>query len=259
MEEVGAADILDNPLSISGEKVLAPRGATHVYQVANTSRGQITKLACIGAAGDVLSPMVIFPGQRFHYDPLEGFPEAYLGRSDNGWMDTEPFYISLKDHFLPHVSDKNVQRPILLLVYGHSTHCSLKNCAQRIILFCTHFWPMPHTFYNHARDKGFFAQMKTQWKHEIRKFQFDHPGETVTKKTFPSVLKGVWDVVAKPEYAISAFVQTGIFPFRHSRPDKRETQPSSVYGNASPAAAPLPVSSQSVSDSSATTIHEQCA
>jgi hypothetical protein len=83
-------DILDNPtrmynvnesgcpLLTSGERVLAPRGASHVYQISSYNRGQITKLAFIGVAGDNLSPLMIFPGKRFHYDPLEGFLETCI-------------------------------------------------------------------------------------------------------------------------------------------------------------------------------------
>ena len=87
---------------------LTPRGASHVYQVSSSNRGQITILACIGAAGDVLAPMKMFPGKRFNYDPLEASPEAYLVRSDNGWMDSDLFYMCLKLHFLPHVTKKKI-------------------------------------------------------------------------------------------------------------------------------------------------------
>jgi len=118
------ADKSGCPLATSGERVLAPLGASQVYQVSSSNRGQITILACIGAAGYGLTPMMIFPGKRFHYDSLECFPEAYLGWSDYGWMDSYLFYMWLKDHFLPHVTKKKIQKPVLLLVDGHPKHCS---------------------------------------------------------------------------------------------------------------------------------------
>ena len=127
-------------IALMNQDVLCPHSlwCYSCYQVANTSRGPITIQACIGAAGDVLSPMVIFPGQRFHYNPLEGFPDAYLGRSDNRWMDTELFFSWSKDHFLPHVSGKNVQRPILLLVDDNSTHLKTAElCAEENIILYT--------------------------------------------------------------------------------------------------------------------------
>ena len=56
----------------------------------------------------------------------------------------------------------------------------------------------------------FLGNMKREWRNGIRKFQFKHPGETVTKKHFASVLKEVWDIVAKPELAMGAFLDAGI-------------------------------------------------
>ena len=62
-----------------------------VYQVTSDTHTQITVLACGSASGEVLNPLIIFPGQRFSYNPLEGFPEAHFGKSKNGWIDGEIF------------------------------------------------------------------------------------------------------------------------------------------------------------------------
>ncbi|KAK3801429.1 hypothetical protein RRG08_041785 [Elysia crispata] len=47
----------------------------------------MTVLACGSAAGEVHNPLIIFPGRRFNYDPLDEFPEAHLlGRTMDGSM-----------------------------------------------------------------------------------------------------------------------------------------------------------------------------
>ncbi|KAK3801430.1 hypothetical protein RRG08_041785 [Elysia crispata] len=93
-------DVLDHPsrifncdesgfqLSGSGfNKVLASKGEKRVYQVSTDTHTQMTVLACGSAAGEVHNPLIIFPGRRFNYDPLDEFPEAHLlGRTMDGSM-----------------------------------------------------------------------------------------------------------------------------------------------------------------------------
>ncbi|KAJ8049213.1 hypothetical protein HOLleu_01845 [Holothuria leucospilota] len=91
------ADESGFPLSGKTEKVLAPRGTKNVYQLSNSDRRQITVLACMNASGFYLEPMLIFPNERFRYDPLAGAPEKwFIGRSHNGWINSQVFYESLK-------------------------------------------------------------------------------------------------------------------------------------------------------------------
>ena len=68
--------------------------------------------------------MHVFPGERFKYNPLhESVPNTFLGRTKNGWMDTELFYMWLANHFVVHIPPA---RPVILLVDGHSTHIDIQ-------------------------------------------------------------------------------------------------------------------------------------
>ena len=84
--------------------------------------------------------MIVYPGQRFLQNPLEGFPDAVLGRSENGWMDSELFLTWLRDVFIPSVEQRGVKKPIVLFVNGHSTHLNLavsELCKEHnILLYC---------------------------------------------------------------------------------------------------------------------------
>ena len=75
------------PLQHASGRVMAPRGARCVYSINTSSKQQITMLACINGAGQWISPMHVFPGERFRFNPLEGGVQgAYIGRSQSGWM-----------------------------------------------------------------------------------------------------------------------------------------------------------------------------
>ena len=64
--------------------------------------------------------MVIFKGERLNYEYTKGeVPGTLYGMSPNGWIDQELFSHWLSDLFLKHIPP---QRPVLLLLDGHSTH-----------------------------------------------------------------------------------------------------------------------------------------
>ena len=62
-----------------------------MYNFTSLDKTQITVLACMNATGYYLKPLIVYPGSRFSYNPLEGLPEAILGRTDSGRMDKELF------------------------------------------------------------------------------------------------------------------------------------------------------------------------
>ena len=80
------ADEAGFPLCPKSGKILASTGAKTVYYT-SSSKGQITTLACVSAAGQTIPPMHVFPGVRFSYNSMEGCVDgAFFGKSDNGWI-----------------------------------------------------------------------------------------------------------------------------------------------------------------------------
>ena len=71
--------------------IVGSKGALVVYHFGNFDKTQMTVMAAASASGHFIPPMIIYPGQRFSYNPLDGFEEAAFGRSENGWMDSEVF------------------------------------------------------------------------------------------------------------------------------------------------------------------------
>ncbi|CAG2228145.1 unnamed protein product [Mytilus edulis] len=106
------ADESGFPQDPKSGKILAAKGSKNVYSTCSADKSQITVLACMSATAHYLPPMLVFPGERFRFNPLEGFTEAVLGRTKTGWMDSELFYTWVRDHFITAIKDRKVIRSI---------------------------------------------------------------------------------------------------------------------------------------------------
>jgi len=160
------ADETGCPLCPSTGKVLCLSGTKNVYQITGSSKEQLTTLCAISASGNIIPPMHVFPGQRFKYNPLEGcVPGAYFGRSLSGWMTTELFYGWIVNHFALQIPP---QRPVVLLVDGHSTHIDIETssfCQENgILLYCL----PPHSSHiTQPLDVGFYGPFKKSWRKAV--------------------------------------------------------------------------------------------
>ena len=94
----------------------------------------------MNASGYFLKPLMVYPGVRFNYNPLEGYRDAVFGRTESGWMDPELFVTCLTEVFEPALSEHENKRPVVIFVDVHSTHCTLeasKFCREHNkLLYC---------------------------------------------------------------------------------------------------------------------------
>ena len=162
-DKIWNADETGCPLCPKSGRVLAMRGTKDIYQVTSNSKEQITTLCAFSAAGSMVPPMHIFAGKQFKNDPMKDcVPNAYFGRSDSGWMNTELFYDWLKEHFIPRTA---TIRPIVLLIDGHKSHINIdtsKLCKENnIILYCL---PSHTSHVTQPLDVGFYGPLKSSWK-----------------------------------------------------------------------------------------------
>ncbi|GFN92562.1 Jerky protein [Plakobranchus ocellatus] len=113
-----------------------------------------------------MAPLLIFPGQRFSYDPLEGFPEAHLARSSNGWIDAEIFEGWLLHAFVPAVS--HLPKPVLLFADGHKAHNTMTVhdiCKEHGIIFYS--LPSHASHVVQPLDLTTFKKLKQSWREEL--------------------------------------------------------------------------------------------
>ncbi|XP_033106069.1 uncharacterized protein LOC117108217 [Anneissia japonica] len=219
------------PLCVKSGRVIAELGAKDVYRLGNSTRSQITVLACCNADGSYVPPMMVFPGQRFIYNPLLGAPEgSFLGRSHNGWIDSEIFFEWMANHFYPSVKASGVEFPIILFVDGHASHLNIETAKfcrdNKIILYC---FPSHCSHILQPLDLSVFGSLKASWKRAVQRYQFDNPGETVQKQTFCRVFNEAWQESATKKNAVSGFRKAGLFPFSIDAIDKNKIAPSKVF------------------------------
>ena len=227
------ADESGFPLCPKSGKVLAPWGVPNVYNFTSSDKTQITVLACMNANGYYLKPLIVYPGSRFSYNPLEGFPEAILGRTDSGWMDKELFATWLKDVFLPGVTERGIKLPVVLFVDGHSTHGTLEAstfCRENnVILYCL----LEHASHIiQPCDLRLFSAMKDSWKKSVRDFQMENIGEYVSKPKFAQAFKPAWEKATTVDISVKVFRDSGLFPLDARKPlSTLKMEPSKVFAS----------------------------
>ena len=201
------------PLNQKAKSVLAATGQRQVYQRCADTREQITVYACGNAAGDFVSPRILFPGERLRNVGIGEFPEAEYSATEKGWMNAETFIeclVSLNDFIL----EKSIPKPVILFIDGHKTHCTLeaaKFCAENnIVLYCL----LPHASHlTQPLDVGVFSSMQRSLREEILEFQRRNPNEMPTKYVFPKILRQVWEMDVKSANLREGFKAAGLFPF----------------------------------------------
>lgn len=103
-------------------KIIARKGRKQVGAITSAERGTtITVEICFSASGNFMPPMMVYPRKRM--DPqlmINAAPGAWGVCSNSGWMTSELFL----DWFKKFVefSGATPERPVLLLLDGHSTH-----------------------------------------------------------------------------------------------------------------------------------------
>ncbi|GFN83211.1 trafficking protein particle complex subunit 10 [Plakobranchus ocellatus] len=214
-----SADDTNFSLCPKSQKLIADNTSEVVYNTISNTRTNITVHACVSAAGHYLPPLIIYPYKRMpQSDVLDGFDGAIMSHSRKGCITAEIFLSWLEEVFVPAVSDK--KKPVALFLDGHASSTSLieisEVCAQNeIVLYCL----ISHTSHSQLcqpLDQAFFGAIKSAWENEARRFMSIH-GESVTAKTFASVLKKAWDATATAENAVSGFIKSGLFPFNPSK------------------------------------------
>ena len=134
--------------------------------------------------------MVIFEGKYLNYEWTIGeVPGTTYGMSEKGWTDQQLFLYWLK-HFLHYA---NPQRPLLLLLDGHSSHFELASiemaCKKEVIILCL----PPHTTHeSQPLDSAVFGPLKKHWTGVCHDFQQANPGAVITKYSFSRLFSQAW-------------------------------------------------------------------
>lgn len=92
---------------------MAIKGSKNVYNIdSNNAKGCITVMFTFSASGDTCPPMIVYKYQRILQNVAVGIPNEWgIGRSDNGWMTSELFFLYI---FYPYLQRQGIKLPVKL-------------------------------------------------------------------------------------------------------------------------------------------------
>ena len=192
-------------------KIIGVQGQRDVSCITSSDKAQITVLSACSASGYLLPPMIIFDRKKLKPNFTTGeIPGTAYGLSKNGWIDSELFQEWFTNHFLLHIPP---QRPILLLLDGHSSHYQpqlIRTAAtNQIILFCL----PPHTTHLcQPLDRSCFSPLKKAYNNECHLYMSCNPGKAVNRFNFTEIFSRAWTKAMTPANIVAVFRSTGIYP-----------------------------------------------
>ena len=206
------------------KKVYFRRGIKDAQQLQPTEgKSMYTVLYCGNAAGDLMSPYVVYKAKNLHSSWLTGGPEGTTyNTSHSGWMEETTFEQWLKDVFIPHVT--HVAKPIVLFYDGHGSHMTYNSVKAAkdadIIIICL----PPHTSGAlQPLDVGVFKGAKSCWREILKNFYRETRLTAVKKEHFPTLLKKLHKyMVEHPGSLVNGFAKSGLCPLDKSRVPKEK-------------------------------------
>jgi len=221
------ADETGLQLHLRPGKVLAAKGDKSVLQVTNSERGQnVTVMACCNAVGNFIPPMVIFKGVRCKPEFADGAPPGSLiEMSESGYISADLFLSWLK-----HFNRYRLAGNCILIVDGHASHVKSLEVLDyanenNITLICL---PPHTTHYLQPLDRSFFKPLKVYYDQACRSFISNHPGRSITKLQFSTLLNQAWGKAATTETGTNGFRICGIYPVNRQAIPEHAYAPSGV-------------------------------
>ena len=209
------------------------------------SREWISIKGAITAAGEALSPAIIYQSQAGHvredwirdWNPGGGF-RAAVTSTPSGWTNAD-----LALQFLEQIIDKETRKEgggwRLLLLDGHSTHTTLpflEYCDS--VRLIPAFLPAHSTHLMQPLDVGCFGPLSQAYSKELEEKLSSLPlAAAITKGDFWRLMEVSWKASLTEKNIVSAFAACGIYPYA----------PKKVLGKIPP---PITVESSESSNSS---------
>ena len=199
------------PLEPKPPKIVAKKGVKKVRYRSSGQKAQITVIGCGSATGQALPPFIIFSAKQLSTLWMtDEVPGSRYAVSDKGWIDQELFNFWLKEHFLTNAVS---QRPLLLLLDGHSSHFEPHTIQvakdNDIIIFCL----PPHTTHEcQPLDTSFFGALKSHWQQSCHTFYQNNPGQVISKLNFCRIFKPAWLNAISPSNISNGFKRSGVYP-----------------------------------------------
>lgn len=195
-------------------KVVTNKGAKMVNCITSAEKGEtISVITCVNAEGYFLPPCCIFKGKNKKIEFEDGLPpggKVIMG-GKSAYVSSDIFFQWFREFFVP----RKGQGKILLIMDGHSSHCSNVELldyavANDVILFCL---PSHTTHWLQPLDRSFFKPLKIYWSQTCQNWVHNNPGRKLGRLQFASLLNIAWCKAATIQNGVSGFRTCGIYPF----------------------------------------------
>jgi hypothetical protein len=146
---------------------------------------------------------------------IDKAPNGTVGvATKSGWVNEEKF-LEWFDHFIKCVLPKSRDRPVVLIMDGHSSHTKnlllIEKARENNVILLS--LPSHCTHRMQPLDVSVFKSLKTYYNQEIQCWLRRHPGRPVTEYQIAELFAAAYGKSATVGNATSGFRDTGIVPF----------------------------------------------
>ena len=208
-------------LNKSTQKVVVTRRMKKAHSRQVASSEHVTIHCCVYAAGHSIPPFLIyksaFPGGMY----TRGGPEGALyGRQDSVFMDSELFLRWFQKLFVVHARP-TAEHPVLLLVDGHSSHCSVEVIEaareNHVVLMAL----PPHTTHLcQPLDVAVYKSFKTHLSRLVKLGQSLRGNLWIPKSNIARIVTLPFEESMSMSNIKAGFAKCGIHPFNPNALDK---------------------------------------
>ena len=136
------------------------------------------------------------------------YPGTLIAATENGWMTSDVFY-----NWFCKFAERNTQRPLLLIMDGHSTHLNLKLIRKAREENITLLKLPAHTTDRlQPLDVCCFGPLKKIWDRTITDWSRRFQARRIQKSEFITLVGNVWNRSFTPENILAGFKKCGIYP-----------------------------------------------
>lgn len=196
--------------------VLALRGSRNVYDVErSSSKVNITTMFSFHASGEIVPPTILYPYKSNPQEVAKSVPSTWgIAKSDSGWMTADVFRDYIRNVLNPHLETKNIKKPVVFIIDGHSSHINLKTselCRDLNIILIA-LYPNVTRIMQPA-DVSAFKPLKNGWPKAVANFRKDNPFKAVTLRNFAVVLQNCLRSSLTVKSIKSGFRVSGLYPW----------------------------------------------
>lgn len=204
----------------------------------------MTTCAIVGADGNHVPPVMVFPRKFFKQHMIHGAPPNTLGLANqSGWMTSELFP-EVIDHFIRHTHSTK-QNPTLLIYDNHESHLSidaLKRAAENGVTILT---LPPHCSHKlQPLDISVFGPFKKYYNAACDDWMRDNPGQTISIYNVAQFVGIAYPQALTPMNIVSGFRKAGISPYNPQVFDDSDFVPAGVTDRPMEQANDLPPAGQ---------------